>query len=681
MLAEELMAKLEDVRAANMNVIGELQPHWSDDIRLDDPVGQLYAGYPHLLASAFLPIDDARLSRFAVAGQLFALSIFDFDAVVDRESNAPAARGEFRLLAAQFEAYGILHDLFPPDAPFWARFRAHLCSYLEGCVVEASFRNGTKNWAEFDSTVGTELAARRAAVAKAVVAGLADLSGDDGPLDALNRSIDEYNIARQYLDDLEDWKVDLARCMPTLVLRNMFDDRPQRPRHADEVRWFERTSRRLFYGGFARSALESAVHHLDLAEEAIDGLEVDAWLGKLLDLKSRAEDMLGDMHDLIEANLARLRNDSRAEVSLPRANSVVERVAGAALSYLLAQHERGFIEARHYMRFPRSMGFHVRKDVQMGEVFQRAIVADALCDARDLMEVDGLAEVIRGEADFLVDQRRTDGIGGWAYFPYLLDLAPDTDDLAQVVQVLLRSGMRGAVDAHAAQSIRVLFDDCMHPDGSVETWIIPSEDRSEVQTWQYDNAVSKWGRGADPEVVANLVYALLQYDAPRFAEWASHVAGYLAAEQKTDGAWHSTWYQGRFYGTYVCLRALAAAGERPEAVARGMEFIRAGVRADGGWGFDGQDSDPLCTSLALLGLAAGREVAGRPDDAALAAGGIEFIADAVEEEQWPKVTFIVMRRVGAAFGSRTLTAAYGLKAALAWETVLAGPVAGRSTGP
>lgn len=329
-----------------------------------------------------------------------------------------------------------------------------------------------------------------------------------------------------------------------------------------------------------------------------------------------------------------------------------EGVASVALAALAKAWYTDFHEARHAMFLPRAAGFSGDRSVYYGDVFQRALIADALCDAEELIG-SAVQPMIEREVQYLVGCRLRDGVGGWSYFPDLPDLAPDADDLGQVLQVLVRAGHRDLATAYVTEPLRVLLDDCMHDDGSFETWIVPARNRTPTQELQLAAARARWGTGADVEVMANLLYALLLYDPRQFAEVCRRGAQFIARQQRTDGSWMCRWYFGPYYGTYACTRLLAALGET-HAVERAAEFVRTTQRADGGWG------DALSTALALLTLSGG--------DGARAARACDLLIRQAGRSGWAACDFIRPSGVHS-YGSRTITTAFVLKAARAWNAL------------
>src|SRR5438874_1446790 len=123
--------------------------------------------------------------------------------------------------------------------------------------------------------------------------------------------------------------------------------------------------------------------------------------------------------------------------NLERSESRWRDVALWALDVLLDQWRRGFDEVRHVMVFPRRLGFIARNSTHVGDLFQRALIADVLAEADRVLSC-GLQVQIDSEIGYVLESRQRDRIGGWSYFPDLRELPPDADDLAQVMQLLLR---------------------------------------------------------------------------------------------------------------------------------------------------------------------------------------------------------------------------------------------------
>lgn len=282
-------------------------------------------------------------------------------------------------------------------------------------------------------------------------------------------------------------------------------------------------------------------------------------------------------------------------------------IGAARKLYASIERDRacGFAALRHVMRFE-AMGAAGEDLVVAGDVFQRAQLLDTMIDARGWLDAPSRA-ALNVECTVLVDRRRLTGIGGWSYFPDFPLLAPDADDLAEMIRVLARLGKNDLIRAHCIVPLTVLFHDCAHGDGAFETWIIPCHNRSPEQAAQAWAAAALWGTGADLAVVANVSDAVqtaaAALDPPAIA--AAARARRYVVDRVARGELDSAWYFGTLYPAFAAARMLAAdaadAVDEIEARAAIEASLTACQQSDGGWGA-GRSSDALSTALALLAL-------------------------------------------------------------------------------
>jgi squalene-hopene/tetraprenyl-beta-curcumene cyclase len=352
---------------------------------------------------------------------------------------------------------------------------------------------------------------------------------------------------------------------------------------------------------------------------------------------------------------------------------MLDEIADAAVNFLLAQAANGFSETRHWMRFPRSQGFSSQDEVHAGDVFQRAVIIDALLDAKAELGLD-LDKLISAEIDYLLSCRRPAKLGAWSYFPDLPELPADADTLGQMIRILARTGRSSDLGTACKPALAILLSDGINEDGSIDTWILPRRPESH-QRIQAHFVRTAWGTGADCEVMANLLDALLVWEPFRYNQISLNAVRYIEAQQQPAGSWLSTWYYGPFYGTYACSRLVRRLHLGSTTMQKAEVFLHQTQAEDGGWGV-GPGSDPLSTGLALLGLA--NVEAGEPAENQIATvtRSLDFLASSMHGDRaWIGAPFIKMpvNRPGGlggpeiTFGSSTITAAYCLKATLAWR--------------
>ena len=683
----DLKPEVAEAARAILREASAIQSRWPPQIsigRSEEDAVSVYDCFPYLFIEAFPDIPAEKVQKLSLAGRLYASSLFLCDALMDQEMKGmKAAVAAVNVSALESEASHLLYELFPPDSKFWPQFRHYLRAYVEACLKEKGFTIGKSPWADFTDEVAIDIVSGKDGFTRTAIAGLCELAGDYSLFEPLTESIRHYYVARQMFDDLIDWKADLRDGSPSLVLARLLSTRPpvdNTDRDSPEVK---ELARELYYSGHARYVIELALESLDKAESLTADIPALSWRAAIARARAHCATLLGDIEKIVGENLARVRCQPSVQVSLPEADSEWLKVGEDALRYILGQWQTGFGEVKHVMKFAHEWGFQSPQEFQTGDVFQRALIAEALCEVDEALGGQ-LAGVIGYEADYLIGSRITTGVGGWSYFPGLPELPPDADDLAQVMQVLHRMGRHAEIEEFCTEPLAVLLSDNYHEeDGSFSTWIVPKQTRTEQQEIQADWVRKAWGEGADPDVVANLAYALHLCYPERHRRVVQRATRYIASAQDANGKWTSTWYHGPFYGTHVCVRLLRAVMPSSEALPRSLDFLLAEQSDDGGWGFEDRESDALSTSLALLTLA---DLAAVVDDgggriAVAASAALRYLRAAQTEEGcWPASLFIRMdvgRATGEVwktllFARKTITTFYVMKAAFVWWQGLTG---------
>jgi squalene-hopene/tetraprenyl-beta-curcumene cyclase len=662
------------------NHIKELEQGWSDKIRFADPKARLsiYACFPNYFLAAFPQLSHQDVRPLAAAGWFLANTLFLFDKLMDSPSDATVA-DLLRAQAMQMETNHLLHKLFSPPSIFWTYHQSYAAQYAEACLQENAFASGDRSWSEYSESKALQIIIGKSGFLRSAVAGLSELAGDYEHFIVLTEAVNQYNIAGQMLDDLVDWKEDIHRGCPSLLLKRVLDERPSTLAISESQ--IKEIAGVIYYEGHAYCVLEKALQALDKADGLVCSLPDLLWLQVTAGLRGQCQALLNDIEQIVNNNRKRIETLPKLNLLLPTINNPWQQVMGDGLQYLVREWRLGFGEARHIMVFSHDQGFTGTREYQYGDVFQRALIADTFCDGNETLRGQ-LESVINYEADYLISKRRSTGIGGWSYFPELPELPPDADDLAQIMQVLLRSGRRLDVEKYCEPPLQSLLKDHSHEDGSFETWIIPATERTPEQERQAKFARLAWGMGADPEVVANLLFAMMLYDPGRFQEIIEKGSVYLRNQQQDNGSWESSWYHGPYYGVYVCLRLLTRVNVVLPTVQRAYDFLQNSQHSDGSWGTNGDSGDPLSTALSLLALAemqmnmslygsCSRELAGK---------ALVYLQECQDHtnQSWADSQLIRMimgradgevRRV-LSYGSRTITTSFVTKAATIWHQLM-----------
>lgn len=226
----------------------------------------------------------------------------------------------------------------------------------------------------------------------------------------------------------------------------------------------------------------------------------------------------------------------------------------------------------------------------VGNLFNPLLILESLLEA---------GQEIRPELSQLLARRLADG---WHYYTDSAKIPPDTDDLAQILQLVGRTGL-SALDAALAGPLDVLAANIADL-GFCPTWLCDGVNhrREEVD--------KKWFGNVCPGVMANLYYGLAHYSqhlnlmqSPTAGQYQSlldqgvaYLIGAFDAEQRT---WHAVHYPSHLYVAYLMARLFALVGQQPACLAVMAERVLSEQSLDGGW-----FQQPQATACALLFLQA-----------------------------------------------------------------------------
>ncbi|MFI7519674.1 squalene--hopene cyclase [Micromonospora globbae] len=221
-------------------------------------------------------------------------------------------------------------------------------------------------------------------------------------------------------------------------------------------------------------------------------------------------------------------------------------------------------------------------------VWDTALAVTALTDAglpgeHPAVERAGrwlLSEEIRVRGDWAVRRPDTPA-GGWA-FEFDNDGYADTDDTAEVIMALRRTGV--PAEAAVLRGTRWLLG-MQSRDGG---WAAFDADNTRAILGELP--FCDFGEVIDPpsaDVTAHVVEALA---AENYAGTTPVRRGvhWLLRAQEPDGSWFGRWGANHVYGTGAVVPALVAAGvpRRHPAIRRAVDWLFAHQNADGGWGED-----------------------------------------------------------------------------------------------
>jgi hypothetical protein len=624
--------------------------HIIDKLSHTDLSHPFYRYYPRLFTNYFEGINDEIISELSDAGYLYYQSTLMIDSLIDKQDFSDLATS----LSLQEETIKILTSIYGMDSIFWQFWSKRKSEYFEAVKIERKLFSKTN--VSFESY--SQLAEKKAAFGKIAIDCLWILSGqvNNKVYSQLLESHKDFSIGLQLCDDIKDFKEDiLNRQFNWGVYKlSQYENLEQ---HLSDFS----TQNKLFYiKGIAQQLFELAIIHFDKALKSIDSLNAPGeWRDIVFQTqKSAIKDLeilghyLNSLRNRVVEKNSNLKNRFFNYSSVPQFN--IKR----GLEFIEDQFRENYPDLKHQMFLGTLDGFENSNQIHESDIFPRAMLNDCLFSVSSKYKLDANVFFFQ-ECEYLIENRNKDEIGGWSYFQDVKEIAADIDDLAQIMQLFLHIKRPDFIDKYCENPLNISLNERSSDDGGIETWIIPIHNLSDLQKKQDYFNLTRWGRGPDVEVVANLIYTLYLIDFKKYQNQILKSIDYIIKHQKADGYWESIWYHGDFYGTYACLRLLTLFGNKYSSVIySSINFIENNQNADGGFGLSpNHESDPLSTSFAIMAYKLVFPMKNLVIEKAF-----NFISNCQQNDGgWLEVDFIKPKLL-APYKSRTLTTGFVLKA-------------------
>jgi hypothetical protein len=636
---------------------------------------KVYICLPLLFSQALgNTVKEDKLVKVSAAGFLHFVSVLKIDDAFDNPKKQVDRFNLVLMLTIQEQVQRILGSFFQRNTWFWKKWTEHHHVYYEH--INRPFSSNELTGASFKEYSQS--------ICNRNVLGLVAL---DAMFDPAKNTVEQYNklksifdrfvLAYQLIDDARDVKEDMETGQLNyvrLVMTPAF--KKQATVDAEELV-------KLFYvSGAYKKLYARAGRLLKEAQKTAGAMDATTWSHALEGVMRHVKMDFYNVNGFVRALNTRVALNhipqNALRITLPPLNFRNRQIAGTArhlLKYLLLQKQNDFGELKHVMFLNKIIGLSTKRDIHVNDTFQRALISDIFCDCMSLNK-NYFKTLAISELEYLKRKRQKDEIGGWSYYPGIPEIAADADDLGQLLQIFIRTGNMNAIPRFFEKPIQVLLEERRHPNGGIETWIIPKNPVTEKHRRQ-EHFNSIWGTGPDVEVMANFLYGLCLYDYPRFRNKIIRGCYYLLEQQLPGALWEPKWYYGTYYGTYTVLRLFGEiAAREPEFKAEYKKRIAPPLfntllslqKPDGGWGLNGQ-SDYLNTSLAALCLCALNGNSGNPAQFRKKTREAEqLLVSCNENTDYAAFNIpFIKPRVKDPYSSKTITVGYMVKALIALQ--------------
>lgn len=622
-----------------------------EDIKVEDKSPKYYQYYPRLFKEYFNNIDETTVLMLSNSAYLFYHSILYTDSLIDEKDYSKLPL----ILYYQEETIKSLTSIYGINSVFWKYWNNRRKEYFEAVKNEKILQYKENiDFKEYE-----QLADAKSAFGKVAIDCLFVLTEekDFKIYEKLLQSHSFFSIGFQLYDDLKDFKEDF--------INNQFNWAIYELKKNIDFEGFqnnyETLNKLLYVKGIGQNILSMSIDYLQKSIDIISDLKINSeWLEVNIEMKNTIKVYLEITNGYIETICKKIEieNSQNTNLKFFDFTQIDNLSIRLGLEYIKKDFEKNYSELTHYMYFSKNGGFEKGNMVHHSDVFQRAMLNDCLLTIKSKFNFDS-SDFFDLECNYLIEKANNDEIGGWSYFPSVLEIAADIDDLGQIIQLFINHNRYDLIDKHCLTAINMALENRTCKNGGIETWIIPKNNQNEIQIKQEYYNSTKWGCGPDVEVVANFVFALQKYEPVKYKKHIINSLSYIIKCQSKNGHWDSRWYYGDFYGTYVCLRLLKDfENEYSFNINLALEYVMENQNEDGGFGLmKFTDSDALSTSLAILIL----KMYLKDDKKSIVKAENYLIKTQVKSGYWNEIDFIKPKQQEP-YKSKTITTAFVLKA-------------------
>lgn len=572
------------------------------------------------------------------------------DAVIDNQENHRI----FNVLDLQENAIKILSTIYEDGNNFWNLWETRKREFRKAISLEKNL------WNNPSEENYNKVADMKSAFGKVAIDSLFIFSENSNNSEIYNLLLEShkyFSIGFQLYDDIIDFTEDFNKKQFNWAVYEL-----SKTLDFSKYKYDVNILNKLFYiDGTSVILFEKSIYYLEKAKKVIEKLPPDSlWLDTICDFEKtilQTKDSVNGYVKTIEEK-ANTKRKLIQEDYFFDFNKVTIDFFFKGLQFIKSDFLQNYVDLKHFMYLGGMEGFENEIDIHSSDTFQRALLNDCLLEIAHSFNLN-LQVFIEKENQYIEGRQNKDNIGAWSYFPTVQEIAADIDDLGQIMQQFIKTGNGKLVDKYCIKAISIAVSERTQPSGGIETWILPKVNLTEKQKKQDLFNSTKWGKGADVEVVANFVYALTLLDSEKYKSTIEKAIKYIISEQKEQGYWESRWYYGKLYGTYVCLRLLNEFPTQYGAVKQKIkDFLIGFQNADGS--FDENQYKNLSTSFAIFCM----NLLEFPELEKMKNSAQQFLIEHQHENGSWKAENFIKPKAHEPYKSKTLTTAYALKALL-----------------
>ena len=435
-----------------------------------------YLYYPFLFKNAFSQINNEKLILLSISGYLYFLHLTILDEIFDAKANNLIENIEVASFC-QEESVKILSQLFGRESKFWNYWYKRKNSFYKAIIKEKRMHCKTEKDYLYLSRTKSELG--KCAIDALYV--LNDCSNTDEYKNLLV-SHDYFSEASQIVDDIQDMINDYVNSQNNWILEITKKSLKNKDIAINNIS----LKRELYSAGIALKYYKKADNLFGKSLNFGKLSNAISWCKMIENQKIKNEnriDTLFGFNEIVKLKLQlknnNLKNDKK---QFPEINIADNQIKNSLL-FLLNEHYEGYIDLKHFMYLSNSEGFNNNKSIHIGETFQLSIVTDILLDLQKVLKIN-IDNIINDNINTILKNRLKHGVKAWSYFQNVAEVAPDIDDLGQVLQVLYKSNNIDYIETECLPLINFVVENCTQKDGGILTWLIPTKNQNSIQKIQ-----------------------------------------------------------------------------------------------------------------------------------------------------------------------------------------------------